>query len=401
MESGFPRSDSGEYLSAHDYPSKQERREISPDRGRQQESRNSGYRDESPNRRRRRGHTSRENSRDDVFSDEDDRRRNKEFRKSDLNKHEPNEYDDGRGNPRYSHPPSGSKFKRDGSRDELNNGRRQDDRGHTSDSSNFGFNREGSPNRPLNSKRHSSRSSREGKLDDPFRRSNSREGMLDDGNKRRSNSQEGMLKDGRFRRSNSREGMLDDRPVRRSNSREDILEEKSVQYPSNYNRPSHLSVAGNNAPDGRGNMRSPPNPQHASPRHMSSRDQGLPDLVPGGGKPNVHPEGKETSKKLHKYQRRTKSGYIGKLQDIDGFLGPVDQPDVNTETSRACQGAGVKQKCHIFGSSTKNIDDVLSPRQPNLMDTPVPKKPDPLKPHPNVPGNTLHAHVLWRQSIHT
>ncbi|XP_069113338.1 uncharacterized protein [Argopecten irradians] len=442
LETGFPRSDSGEYFSAHDYPvnpnaRQDEAKVMSPDRGRGRDSRGSGsyareqehgaYRDDSPGRQRRQYR--RDDSRDNVFSGDDDvdgHYRKKDYRKSDLNRGDSEHYamprDESPNRIRRSHrPPSGDgvrRLTREGSReDNLDDrkSRREDyDRGHTSDSSQFGFNRESSPNRPHSKKKHGSRpTSREGILDDSrirrsnsregmldegkVRRSNSREGMLDEGKVRRSNSREGMLDDGKVRRSNSREGMLDNGNLRRSNSREGVLEEKIVEYPPSYSRPGQLAISNeslahmsNSASAGSINSVVPDDGLlHASksPNSVTSNEglhspvsqsrlhapspganKGLPDLVPGG--PKAGAEGKDQKRQLQRYNRRTKSGYIGKVQDIDRFLGPAG-----------------KDECESGAGRSSGTDK--SERPPNLMDTPVPKHPDPLKPSPNVPEEKL------------
>ncbi|XP_060077995.1 uncharacterized protein LOC132557517 isoform X2 [Ylistrum balloti] len=360
LETGFPRSDSGEYFSAHDYPVNpnsrpNENKVMSPERSRGRDSRGSGnygreqehppYRDHSPGRRQYR----RDDSHDNVFSGDDDldgHYRNKDYRKSELNRGEGEHYaiarDESPNRMRRSHrPPSGDgarRLTREGSReDNLDDrkSRRDDyDRGHTSDSSQFGFNRESSPNRPHSQKKHGSRpNSREGMLDDSrvrrsnsregmldegkVRRSNSREGMLDEGKVRRSTSREGMLDEGKVRRSNSREGMLDDGKARRSNSREGVLEEKIVEYPPSYSRPGQLAISNeslahmsNSASAGSINSVVPDDGTlHAtkSPNSVTSNEglhspvsqsrlhapspganKGLPDLVPGG--PKTGPE---------------------------------------------------------------------------------------------------------------
>ncbi|XP_021375853.1 uncharacterized protein LOC110464783 isoform X2 [Mizuhopecten yessoensis] len=459
LETGFPRSDSGEYFSAHDYPVNPNSRPndgkvMSPDRGRGRDSRGSGnygreqehapYRDDSPGRQRRQYR--RDDSHDNVFSGDDEldgHYRKKEHRKSDLNRADGEHYaitrDESPNRLRRSHrPPSGDgvrRLTREGSRednlDDRKTRRDDHDRGHTSDSSQFGFNRESSPNRSHPQKKPGSRpnsresildegrvrrstsregmldegkvrrsNSREGMLDEgKVRRSNSREGMLDECKVRRSNSREGMLDEGKVRRSNSREGMLDNGKLRRSNSREGVLEEKLVEYPPAYSRPGQLAISNeslahmsNSASAGSINSIVPDDGTlHAtkSPNSITSNEglhspvsqsrlhapspganKGLPDLVPGG--PKAGPEGKDQKRQLQRYVRRTKSGYIGKVQDIDRYLGPAN-----------------KDESESGGSAKKTSGTDKSDRPPNLMDTPVPKHPDPLKPSPNVPEEKL------------
>ena len=262
LETGFPRSDSGEYFSAHDYPpsrssKKSASRDGSPDRHSRRGRRS--YREESPPRMSDDRRHGRQASRDDnVFDDEErgPRYPNKSFRKSTLNKSIDFDDDDGDTSARLREreerglkPPiqpnrkSGSSsdaFSRDDSpnrsrknRHSSGDGRRRitressnedilddrrprrdghaSDRGHTSDSSTFGFNRDGSPNRVQYSpsKRR------------PASRHNSREDIVDD---RRSYSRQG-----------SREDVLDDRP------RQSAYQPRTQVH--GYDRPTSLGVS--------------------------------------------------------------------------------------------------------------------------------------------------------------
>ncbi|XP_071172443.1 FH1/FH2 domain-containing protein 3-like isoform X28 [Mytilus edulis] len=225
LDGKAPSDHSEEYFSAQDYPPPpphKTSRDVSPDRGRtgREQRQSGGYyrtdsradsvrstrenspsysRDTSPNRLRSRPrrNLSREHSIDNVF-DDDPRLPNKDFRKSALNKSESNYFEksdpdgvryrnqDGvpiKGNrksgsssdafSRDDSPNRARRMRREGSREDIIDDRRP---GHTSDSSNFGFNREGSPNRNQGRRVRSRQNSREDMLDDrKHSRPNSRE----------------------------------------------------------------------------------------------------------------------------------------------------------------------------------------------------------------------------------
>ena len=214
--------------------------------------------------------------------------------------------------------------------------------GHTSDSSNFGFNRDGSPNRNQGRRVRS--------------RQNSREDMLDDRKPSRPSSREGMVDDRRSSRSS--------RSTSRHNSREDVLEERGKRFIAR-DRPRSLLVA-NESNEG-GMKRSPSGA-------FSNDTQALPDIVNSG----------------KQSPRKDKSGYINQKQDIDHVLDGIQ--GAPAELSRRIGNHGPRpNSADGYYMDSKNIDDVLNGRSQNLMDTPVPKAPIPLKPSPQILGNyVLH-----------
>ncbi|VDI19323.1 Hypothetical predicted protein, partial [Mytilus galloprovincialis] len=342
LDGKAPSDHSEEYFSAQDYPPPpphKTSRDVSPDRGRtgREQRQSGGYyrtdsradsvrstrenspsysRDTSPNRLRSRPrrNLSREHSIDNVF-DDDPRLPNKDFRKSALNKSESNYFEKGdpdgvryrnqdgvpiKGNrksgsssdafSRDDSPNRARRMRREGSREDIIDDRRP---GHTSDSSNFGFNREGSPNRNQGRRVRS--------------RQNSREDMLDDRKHSRPNSREGMIDD---RRSN-----MSSRSNSRHNSREDVLDDRGKRF-SARDRPHSLAVSNESLAhlSNEGSLRSinsvvtddgtvKKSPSSA----FSNENQALPDIVNGG---KLSP-------------RKDKSGYINQKQDIDHVLDEV------------------------------------------------------------------------------
>lgn len=394
-----PSDHSEEYFSAHDYPppppphQKTTSRDVSPDRGRSRDQRSSGgyyrtdsvrstrenspsySRDTSPNRLRQRPrrNLSREKSFDNVFDDDKDPRLpNKDFRKSALNKSESNYFENGDPDgvryrrqdsvPKKGNRKSGSSsdaFSREGSREDIIDDRRPRRDGHTSDSSNFGFNREGSPNR------------------NPGRRVKSRQ-----------NSREDMLDDRKSSRPSSREGMIDDhrsssRSASRHNSREDVLDDRGKRF-SARDRPHSLAVSNESLAhlSNEGSLRSVNSVmtddgtvKNVSPSSaFSNENQALPDVVNGGISP----------KQLNS-PRKDKSGYINQRQDIDHVLDEVQGAPADLSRRIGHRGPRPASTDGYYMDS-KNIDEVLNRRSQNLMDTPVPKTPTPLKPSPQVLG---------------
>lgn len=383
-----PSDHSEEYFSAHDYPPPSQppprsTREMSPERPRSREQRSSGgyhrsdsvrstrenspvySRDTSPNRLKSRSRRSREHSLDNVFDDDKDQRhpQNKDFRKSALNRSIDNGYfDNGDQDPSRYHrqdsiptkvnrisgsssdafsreesPNRARRMKRESSREDMLDERRP---GHTSDSSNFAFNRDGSPNR-IQGRRVRSRQ-------------NSREDMLDDKKPSRPSSREGMVDD-RTRSARS------SRSTSRHNSREDVLEERGKRFIAR-DRPRSLQVSNE---INEGGMKK-------SPSGAFSNDaQTLSDMN----------SGKQTP-------RKDKSGYINQKQDIDHVLDGIQ--GAPAELSRRIGNHGPRpNSADGYYMDSKNIDDVLNGRSQNLMDTPVPKAPIPLKPSPQILGNYL------------
>ncbi|XP_071172417.1 FH1/FH2 domain-containing protein 3-like isoform X6 [Mytilus edulis] len=402
LDGKAPSDHSEEYFSAQDYPPPpphKTSRDVSPDRGRtgREQRQSGGYyrtdsradsvrstrenspsysRDTSPNRLRSRPrrNLSREHSIDNVF-DDDPRLPNKDFRKSALNKSESNYFEksdpdgvryrnqDGvpiKGNrksgsssdafSRDDSPNRARRMRREGSREDIIDDRRP---GHTSDSSNFGFNREGSPNRNQGRRVRS--------------RQNSREDMLDDRKHSRPNSREGMIDD---RRSN-----MSSRSNSRHNSREDVLDDRGKRF-SARDRPHSLAVSNESLAhlSNEGSLRSinsvvtddgtvKKSPSSA----FSNENQALLDIVNGG---KLSP-------------RKDKSGYINQKQDIDHVLDEVH--GAPSDLSRRIGSRGPRpSSADGYYMDSKNIDEVLNRRSQNLMDTPVPKIPTPLKPSPNV-----------------
>ncbi|KAK3086683.1 hypothetical protein FSP39_021897 [Pinctada imbricata] len=434
LETGFPRSDSGEYFSAQDYPpsrssKKSASRDGSPDRHRRSRRSN---RDESPPRMNDGRRVGRQSSRydDNVFDDDERNKRlpNKNFRKSTLNKSLDFEDEEGDSNDRLRDrddrglkPPlqpnrkSGSSsdaFSRDDSpnrsrknRHSSGEGRRRisrensnedilderrsrrdghtSDRGHTSDSSTFGFNRDGSPNRvqyaPSKKRSTSRQNSRENILDD--KRSYSRQG-----------SREDVLDDKPQRQSSYRNSNVYDRPTSLGVSNESLAHISNASSPGSIhsvvtddgtlrNANSMSSMASNE-------MEATPSPSNFrnSGLHSQRNSGGLPDIVPGSTSPNAE---NTTKGNQHRPVKRNRSGYIGRQNDIDNLLDFSPNEEEIVEKSRTSKSATDARKGRGYNADSKKIDEVLVQKPQNLMDTPVPRHPHPLKPCPNVPEDLL------------
>lgn len=402
LEAGFPRSDSGEYFSAHDYPpSKSSKhserdlssRDVSPDRmrGRRSMREPSPTRDESPPSRRGRRGRLRSDRDDNVFandSGQDYRIPNKSYRKSNLNRSLDLDDDaDGDSNLRAARSDSrGLNPPAQGNR--------------KSGSSSDAFSRDDSPNR-----RHSRQSSYESRR---IRREGSREDALDDRKQRRDGHQSdrGQHSDSshygfnredspnRFQfvnrrqksRHNSREDNLDDRkPYSRQGSHDDVLDDRGTAY----NRPKSLGVSNESlahmsnsssipsmnsvVPDD-GNLRkttstssvmsnetratpSPRSPNNSGMQKGMKNDSGLPDLVSGSNEANSQ----QSSRKPPQQAKRTKSGFIGTNMDIDNLLNSDDEDS--------------KLGKNVYKADGKNVR-----KSQNLMDAPVPDHPHPIQP---------------------
>ena len=397
-ETGFPRSESGEYFSAQEHNSVSGRASrdsekmykdamyaqqspVSPTGSRQEPLRSEREDDVvSPGGRRRRNkkHLSRDMSTDSVLDDDDLTHHpvNKEkYRKSELNRSEelerfekeelerrrriysgaedPDEIIRKSGNTSepFSRDDSPSRYhgrshekryiSRQGSRDDVldekptrKHGRWEAD-AHASDSSQFGFNRESSPNRPSSrTKRHSRNNSRDDVLMDNRTQNEHAQYMRPHSMVVSNESLANMSGAGSIASMNS--ALTNEGPIRNSVSLQSV-ESNEVQE-----RPVEGSF-----------------PQSASQQSVDSSGSGgsLPDIVPGdeGTRAQVSKDGK----------RRTKSGFIGGTVDIDNLL----SFSPNEEE---------------FVEKGKDLDEVLkSRRQAHLMDTPVPREPSPLKPEVN------------------
>ncbi|XP_056013907.1 FH1/FH2 domain-containing protein 3-like isoform X5 [Ostrea edulis] len=409
LEAGFPRSDSGEYFSAHDYPpSKSSKhserdlssRDVSPDRmrGRRSMRESSPARDESPpSRRGRRGKLRNDHNNDNVFTNDsgpDSRMLNKSYRKSNLNRSLDLEDEaDGdsnmrsrRSNSRGLNPPaqnsrkSGSssdafsredspnrrhsrqssyesrRIRREGSRDDALDDRKQrrdghqSDRGQQSDSSHYGFNREDSPNRFQFTKRKqtSRHSSREDNLDD--RQSYSRQGSHDN-----------VLDDtgAKYNRPSSL-GVSNESLAHMSNSSSTPSMNSVVPDDGNLRKASSSSSAMSN--ETRATLRSPN--QQGMPKSIKN-ESGLPDLVSGANETD-----NQQSSRKPQQAKRTKSGFIGANMDIDNLLN-FSQDD---------NKKGKTKQSRDYNADSKNLDEIMIKRPQNLMDTPVPDHPHPLQP---------------------
>ncbi|XP_061197952.1 FH1/FH2 domain-containing protein 3-like isoform X3 [Saccostrea echinata] len=406
LEPGFPRSDSGEYFSAHDYPpSKSSKyserdlssRDVSPDRirGRRSVREPSPSREESPPPRRGRRGRLRSDQNDNVFTNDngqEHRLKNKSYRKSNLNRSiDLDDEADGdsnmrsrRSDSRGLNPPaqnnrkSGSssdafsrddspnrrhsrqssyesrRIRREGSREDTLDERKprrdghQSDRGQASDSSHYGFNREDSPNRFQYAKRRqiSRNNSRDDNLDDrqPYSRQGSDDNVLDD----RVNA---------YNRPKSL-GVSNESLAHMSNS-SSIPSMNSVVPDDGHLRKgtSSSSVISNET-------RATPSPRSPNQQGMK-KESGLPDLVSGANE-----TGTEQSSRKPQQAKRTKSGFIGANMDIDNILG--DSEDGSKK--------GKINQSGDYNADSKNLDEVMVKRPQNLMDTPVPDHPHPLQP---------------------
>ncbi|KAJ8302606.1 hypothetical protein KUTeg_019002 [Tegillarca granosa] len=420
LETGFPRSDSGEYFSAHDYaPSKSSKqsersRDDSPDRSRSNDGR--GHlrrpmrqdsvhdesppysRDASPNRGR---HKHRHMESDTVFytaeDDQDPRLPKKDFRKSQLNRGEIYENGDNGYEERGGHHKirrqdshglhqqkqqnrhsSSDAFSRDDSPNRLRHGSRQSsveksrlkrnssredilddkraswehERGNGSDSSHVGFNKEGSPNRPIYSP-----------------------------SKRRTHS-----------RQNSREGIIDD-GIRRQSSREDILDDRT-DYPKHrqshgYDRPRSLGVS-NESLAHMSNVGSVPSINSVGPDDGRLQNSNSMNSVVSNEMEAQHPMDEDRHKRR---ARKTRSAVMNNAPEYDSFIDFDRHEEEMDNRGRRRDGQAserrLRSKKDYYNADSKDIDEAVVQRPQNLMDTPVPKHPHPLRPHPNVPEDKL------------
>ena len=387
-ETGFPRSDSGEYFSAVEHNSASGRASRDSDRMYKDKM----YAQQSPTspttrheplksgeeevlspggrRRRNRRHLSREMSTDSVLDDEDLTHHpvNKErYRKSELNRSEEleryereelerrkriysgaDDLDDVEnvrqsGNSsevfttdEYGRPRDKRYIARQGSREDVldekrtrKHDRRETD-AHASDSSTFGFNRESSPNRPSSrTKRHSRNNSRDDVLKDKIVPQHDQAQYMRPHSMGVSNESLAKLSGaGSIASMNS--ALTNDGPIRNATSLQSVESNEAQERPGEERFPQSAS-------------------QHSA---ISSGSGGsLPDIVPG----------EDGNRAQVSTKPRTKSGYIGGTQDIDNLL----SFSPNEEE---------------FVEKGKDLDEVLKSRQSHLMDTPVPREPSPLKP---------------------
>ncbi|XP_053401298.1 FH1/FH2 domain-containing protein 3-like isoform X5 [Mercenaria mercenaria] len=375
-ETGFPRSDSGEYFSAHEQnlPSKQYKDKMyaqqttsSPNYDEQ----HSGGEEEvlSPGGHRRhktRRHLSRDLSQESSVFDEDRTHHpvNKEkLRKSELNRSEELERQEQEELERrhriyagedpaaveeslrqkrpesYHRDESPSRRrKRYGSRhnsrdDILDDSRarkeKRDADAHISDSSQFGFNREGSPNRQgYRSKRHSRHNSQEGVLDRDETRAQEYPHAQDHAQYMRPHS---MVV--------SNESLANLSTTSSIPSMHSALtNDGTIQ-----NAVSMQSITSNETQE------VPPEDQ------MTSSGGSLPDIVPGDNR------SREQISKKNRKPDRTKSGLIGRTEDIDNLLNFSPNEEEFVEKGRGLQEVIKQQNAHI-------------------LDAPVPREPSPLKP---------------------
>ena len=396
-ETGFPRSDSGEYFSAQEHNSTSGRASrdserkykdtmfaqqspVSPTAPRQEPLKSEREEEVlSPGGRRRRNkrHLSREMSTDSVLDDEDLSHHpvNKEkYRKSELNRSEElerfereelerrrriysgvedpedeNNRMSGISSEQFSRDDSPSRYhgrshekryiSRQGSRDDVideKHGRKKERREmdpHASDSSQFGFNRESSPNRPSSrTKRHSRNNSRDDVLMDSRPQNEHANYMRPHSMVVSNESLANLSGAGSIASMNS--ALTNEGPLRNSMSMQ------SVESNEEQERPTEERF-----------------PQSASQQLVNSSGSGgsLPDLVPGDEGNRAQVSNK------HRDAKRTKSGFIGRTMDIDNLL----SFSPNEEE---------------FVEKGKDLDEVLKSRQSHLMDAPVPREPSPLKP---------------------
>ncbi|CAC5419761.1 FH1/FH2 domain-containing protein 3,FH1/FH2 domain-containing protein 1 [Mytilus coruscus] len=172
-----------------------------------------------------------------------------------------------------------------------------------------------------------------------------------------------------------RRSNMSSRSNSRHNSREDVLDDRGKRF-SARDRPHSLAVSNESLAhlSNEGSLRSinsvvtddgtvKKSPSSA----FSNENQALPDIVNGG---KLSP-------------RKDKSGYINQKQDIDHVLDEVH--GAPSDLSRRIGNRGPRpSSADGYYMDSKNIDEVLNRRSQNLMDTPVPKIPTPLKPSPKV-----------------
>ena len=388
-ETGFPRSDSGEYFSAVEQNSASGRASRDSDRMfkdkmyaqqsptsptiSRREPLKSEHEEEvlSPGGRRKRNkrHLSREMSTDSVLDDDDLTHHpvNKErYRKSELNRSEelerfereelerrkriysgaedPENVEKNRKSGNSSevfttddYRPRDKRYvSRQGSRDDgldEKRIRKQDRRefdAHASDSSQFGFNRESSPNRPSSrTKRHSRNNSRDDVLMDKIVPQHEHAQYMRPHSMGVSNESLAKLS-GADSIASMNSALTNEGPIRNSVSLQSVESNEVQERPTEERFPQSTS-------------------QHSV--NSSGSGGSLPDIVPGD----------EGNRAQVSNKQRTKSGYIGGTQDIDNLL----SFSPNEED---------------FVEKDKDLDEVLKSRHSHLMDTPVPREPSPLRP---------------------
>ena len=393
-ETGFPRSDSGEYFSAHEHNSHEGDKQYREKVYAQNAPMSPTYHDQTSDpeeilspggsrRRKGRRHLSRELSQESNVFDEDRTHHpvNKErMRKSELNRslekekyeqeelerrqriyggEEPDEVDRNYRNRRSGNSSEG--FSRDespnrrrrrygsrqGSREDNLDERvtRRDKREvdpHASDSSQFGFNREGSPNRPSSRNKRRSRHS-------------SREDILD--------NEASQYHQDQYMRPHS---MISNESLANLSAASSIPSMHSVMTNEGtiQNSASMQSMVSNEAQE------RPPDdrfPQSASQQSMESSGGSLPDIVPGeeGSRPSIS-------------KTPQKAALISATADIDNLLNfsPNEEEFV--------------EKGKIMNSSIKG-------HAAHLLDAPVPRAPSPMK--PNVKGIYYYCCYFYCHSV--
>ncbi|KAL4234472.1 formin y 2 domain containing [Mactra antiquata] len=375
-ETGFPRSDSGEYFSAHEhnshanrsfeshehpYTDHVEQNPLSPT----QEGHVSNMEEEvlSPGghrRRRPKRHLSRELSQESNVFDEELTHHpvNKEkLRKSELNRSadlERREQEDlerrrriyagedpavveesirqrRKDNEPYHRDESPSRRRkkfgsrpssREGMLDDQQHRKDRDTDHHASDSSQFGFNREGSPNRAGSRSKRSSRH-------------NSQEGILD--------RDEAMYHNSQHIRPHSM--VVSNESLANLSAASSIPSMHSALTDDGtiQNSVSMHSVISNEVQE------EPPDD------HTGSSGASLPDIIPGGE------EGSREQLSKKKKSHRAKSGMIGHTEDIDNLLNFSPNEEEFVE-----QGKGLRE--------------VIKQQNAHILDAPVPREPSPIKP---------------------
>lgn len=304
-------------------------------------------RDTSPGRKSRahyrRSHTDTDNAIDEEDYARDSNLPNKDFRKSELNKAD---YDE-----RYGH-----------------GFHRQHSRQHASSSD--AFSRDESPNRMRHLQKQSSieqrrirRDSSREEVDDKRSR---RDGWERDGGQVSDSSQFGFNREGSPNRVHGK------RKPSRQGSKEDILGEidetrqLSPYLDSRYGHQNDLAVSNESLAD----ISQADMPHSISQHSMSS----LPDIVPGAN---------DEQKKGD--NQTLKNAYISKMQDIDNLLDFSPNEEEFVENGKFERGdkspnADVPTSPHYI-ANIKDIDDLLADKPRNLLDTPVPRHPKPMRPH--------------------
>ncbi|KAL5021177.1 hypothetical protein ScPMuIL_000332 [Solemya velum] len=351
-----PHSPEGKYppgYGGHREPKHAQKSNSGPTRYGRQDSIQSGQegsppysRDTSPGRKSRAHYRRSHTDVDNVFDEEEDYSRdahlpNKDFRKSDLNKAE---FD--------------KRYARDG-----HPFHRQHSRTHASSSD--AFSRDESPNRMRHLQKQSSieqrRIRRDSSREDVDDKRSRRDGWEREGGQVSDSSQFGFNREGSPNR-NHRKG----KPSRQG-SKEDILGEidetrqLSPYLDSRYGHQNDLAVSNESLAD----ISQADMPHSISQHSMSS----LPDIVPGA---------KDDQRKGD--NQTLKNAYISKMQDIDNLL---DFSPNEEEFERGDKKANANApKSPHYIANIKDIDDLLADKPRNILDTPVPKHPKPMRPHP-------------------